>query len=388
MFTLIRNADVYAPESLGQRDILVAGEKIEALAEPGGFSITGVDIDEIDASGLQVMPGMVDSHVHLLGGGGEGGPATRAPEMRIEEIVGGGVTTVIGCLGTDGITRHMSSLMAKARALDAEGITAYVYVGSYELPVQNLTGSVRSDLALLPAVLGAGEIAISDHRSVQPTFDELARLAAECRVGGMLGGKPGILHLHLGDGERGLELVFRIIRETEIPITQIIPTHCNRNAKLLDEALQYAAEGGRIDLTAGIGDHEPSMKVEAAIRLAVEKGAPFDRISVSSDANGSLPVFDGNGNLIGLGVGNQNSMLKQLRAIVRGEVLELPEAVSLFTANPADFYGLNDKGRVAAGGDADLMFLNRDLELVHLLARGRRAVTDGNVVLRGTFSAN
>ena len=386
MLTLIRNASVIAPEPLGPRDILAAGERIVAVADPGTISTSGVEVDEIDAPGLFVLPGMVDSHVHLLGGGGEGGPATRAPEILVEDIVGSGVTTVIGLLGTDGITRHMSSLMAKARGLENEGITAYIYVGSYELPVQTVTGSVRSDLALLPAVLGADEIAVSDHRSAQPTFDELARLAAECRVGGMLGGKPGILHLHLGDGERGLEIVFRIIRETEIPVTQIIPTHCNRNPKLLDEAFRFAAEGGRIDLTAGIGEHAPAIPVEAALRLAVERGVPLDRISVSSDANGSLPVFDDNGRLESLDVASQGSMLEQLRSIVRGGTLELPLAAALFSANPAAFYGLHRKGRVTAGADADLIFVNEDLELVHVLARGQRAVTDGAVVLRSTFS--
>jgi beta-aspartyl-dipeptidase (metallo-type) len=386
MLTLIRNGSVIAPEPLGPQDILVAGECIVAIADLGTISTSGIEIEEIDASGLFVLPGMVDSHVHPLGGGGEGGPATRAPEIRIEDIVGSGVTTIIGLLGTDGITRHPSSLLAKARGLEDEGITAFIYVGSYELPVQNLTGSVRSDLALLPSVLGAGEIAVSDHRSAQPTFDELARLAAECRVGGMLGGKPGILHLHLGDGQRGLELVFRIVHETEIPITQIIPTHCNRNPRLLDEAFRFAAEGGRIDFTAGIGEHAPSMSVEAAIRLAMEKGAPLDRISVSSDANGSLPVFDEDGSLAGLGVASQRSMLEQLRSIVREGILELPLAAALFSANPAAFYGLGRKGRVEAGADADLIFLDRDLELVHVLARGQRAVTDGAVVLRGNFS--
>jgi beta-aspartyl-dipeptidase (metallo-type) len=386
MLTLIRNGSVIAPENLGPRDILTAGERIVSVADPGEISISGVDADEIDASDLFVLPGMVDSHVHLLGGGGEGGPATRAPEIRVEDIVGAGVTTVIGCLGTDGITRHQSSLMAKACGLEAEGITAFVYVGSYELPVHNLTGSVRSDLALLPSVLGAGEVAVSDHRSAQPTFDELARLAAECRVGGMLGGKPGILHLHLGDGARGLELVFRIIRETEIPATQIIPTHCNRNPALLEEAFRFAAEGGRIDLTAGIGEHHPSMSVEAAIRLAVESGTPLDRISVSSDANGSLPVYDEDGALKSLGVASQSALLEQLAAIVGAGILELPEAAALFTANPATFYGLDRKGRVAVNGDADMIFLDRDLRLVHVLARGRKAVTDGSAVLRGSFS--
>ena len=202
----------------------------------------------------------------------------------------------------------------------------------------------------------------------------------------MLGGKPGILHLHLGDGARGLELVWRLLRETEIPITQIIPTHCNRNPELFEEALRFAAEGGRIDLTAGIGRHEPSMTVEKALRLAVEKNTPLDRISVSSDANGSLPVYNENGALVGLGVGSQRTLLEQFRAIVRNQVVDLATAAAMFSTNPAGFYGLSGKGRIEAGADADLMFLDSDLELVHLLARGRRAVSDGKVVLRGTFS--
>ena len=250
-----------------------------------------------------------------------------------------------------------------------------------------MTGSVRSDLALLPSILGAGEIAISDHRSSQPTFDELARLAAECRVGGLLGDKPGILHLHLGDGERRLDPVFRVVRETEIPVTQIIPTHCNRNPELLDEAFRFAAEGGRIDLTASIGDDPPAMTVATAIQLAVERGAPLDRISVSSDANGSLPVFNEDGSLAGLDVASQKALLEQLATIVRDGILELPQAAALFTANPARFYRLERKGRVEAGVDADLLLLDSDFKLVHLVARGRRAVSEGKVVLRGTFPA-
>jgi beta-aspartyl-dipeptidase (metallo-type) len=387
MLKLIRNAEIVIPETIGTRDILIAGEAIVAVADPGTIDVAGCEMEVIDASGLLVLPGLVDTHVHLTGGGGEGGPATRAPEIRVEEIVGAGVTTVIGCLGTDGVTRHPSSLLAKAQGLEAEGITARIYVGSYEVPAQNLTGSVRSDLALLPMVVGAGEIAISDHRSAQPTHDELARLAAECRVGGMLGGKPGILHLHVGDGERGLEPVRRIVRETEIPITQIIPTHCNRNPELLQQALDFAAAGGRIDLTAGIGHHPPSMTVVEAVSRAVAAGVPLERISVSSDGNGSLPVFDESGRLAGMGVASPAALLEQLRRIVGEGVLDLARAAALFSTNPATFYGLKRKGRVAAGADADLMILDSDLELVHLLARGTSAVVDGVVVLRGTFSA-
>src|SRR5512137_381281 len=155
MLTLIRNGEVFGPEPLGKRDVLIGGGAIEAVAEPGTLRTDGLPVEVLDAAGALVLPGLIDPHVHILGGGGEGGPATRAPEIRIEDIVSAGVTSLIGCLGTDGITRHMTSLLAKARALEVEGITAYVFSGSYEVPVNTLTGSVRSDLILIEKVLGA-----------------------------------------------------------------------------------------------------------------------------------------------------------------------------------------------------------------------------------------
>src|SRR5512143_4026042 len=251
MITLIRGGEVFAPEPLGRKDLLLAGGRIEAVAEPGTLDVDGLAAEAVEAAGKSVLPGLIDPHVHILGGGGEGGPTTRAPEIRVEDIVAAGVTTVIGCLGTDGLTRHMTSLLAKARALEIEGVSTWIFSGSYDLPVRTLTGSVRSDLILIDKVIGAGEIAISDHRSSQPTFEEIARLAAECRVGGMLGGKAGILHLHLGDGKRRLEILFRIVRETEIPPTQLVPTHTTRNRALFEEALEWVRAGGAIDVTAG-----------------------------------------------------------------------------------------------------------------------------------------
>jgi beta-aspartyl-dipeptidase (metallo-type) len=386
MLTLVTGGRVFAPEPLGEKDILVAGGTVAAIAEPGAITVGGVPVTTIDAAGAVVIPGLIDPHVHLIGGGGEGGPATRAPEIRVEDIAAHGVTTVIGCLGTDGITRHMTSLLAKARALETEGISTWIFSGSYELPVVTLTGSIRGDLVVVDKVLGAGEIAVSDHRSAQPTFAEVARLAAECRVGGMLGGKPGILHLHLGDGPRGLEYVRRLAEETEIPRTQVVPTHCNRNPRLLDEAVELAAAGGCVDLTAGLDRHGAGIAVVAAVRLLQERGAPLHRVTVSSDANGSIPVFDAAGELTGLGVATQDDLLDSFRSVVREGVLDLTAACRLFSGNAAAIYRLAGKGRIAAGCDADLVVLDADLNPREVLARGRRLVAGGEVIVRGTFS--
>jgi beta-aspartyl-dipeptidase (metallo-type) len=389
MVTLIRGGDVFAPEPLGRKDVLIVGGVIAAVADPGRIRLEGFETDVVDAAGRRVLPGLIDPHVHILGGGGEGGPATRAPEIRVEDIVSCGVTTVIGCLGTDGVTRHMTSLLAKARALEIEGVSTFIYSGSYEIPVKTLTGSVRSDLILIDKVVGAGEIAVSDHRSSQPGFDEIARLAAECRVGGMLGGKAGVLHLHLGDGRRRLEFLFRLIRETEIPATQVIPTHITRNPRLFEHGLEWAAAGGSVDVTVGPDPvpPDPEVRLEEAIARFTATGLPLTRMMASSDSNGSMPVFDESGRLVRLTIATERDFFRKFTEIIRKEILSVETAVRVFSANAADFYKLGKKGRIEPGRDADLIVLDVDLGLSEVIARGKRMIAGGKLLARGTFSA-
>jgi beta-aspartyl-dipeptidase (metallo-type) len=384
MAFLIRGGTVYAPRALGRCDILVAGTKVEAVGPPGSISGSGFEVVTIDAQGMSVLPALIDPHVHILGGGGEGGPATRAPEITVEAVAAAGIATVIGCLGTDGVTRHMASLLAKARALEVEGLNCFLLSGSYEIPVRTLTGSVRSDLVLIEKIVGAGEIAVSDHRSSQPTFEEIAKLAAECRVGGLLGGKAGILVLHLGDGPRGLEPLRRLRAETEIPAGQVVPTHCNRSRRLLEEALEYIRTGGLMDLTAGIDPEEESdddVSVETAVRLCLERCLPLERVTVSSDGNGSLPAFDKDGR-----VASPRTLLRKLRSLVGRGILGLEQAAGLFAANPAAIYKLAGKGLLTPGADADILVLDGEMRPTCLLARGRTLMAGGRLLARSTFA--
>jgi len=388
MFKLISQVKVLSPEDQGVKDILIAGEKIAAIEEPRKIKIEGLEVELIDGSGLVAMPGFIDPHVHILGGGGEGGPATRAPEIRVEDCASAGVTTVIGCLGTDSITRHLSSLLAKARALEIEGLSTWIYAGAYNLPAPTITGSVRSDLVLIDKVIGAGEIALSDHRSSQPVYEEFLELVAECRVGGLLGGKAGIAHFHLGDGSRGLDYLFRMIKETEIPATQVIPTHTSRNRYLFEQAMEWLKLGGFIDLTTGPEPvEEGEISVAEALKQIKAANLPLSRVTVSSDSNGSLPAFNGQGELIGLGVANQKDFLRTFQQIWREKILTREEAIQVFSTNAAGFYKLPGKGRVETGFEADLLLLNEAAELRYVLSRGKALLEKGRLKVRGTFSS-
>ena len=390
MITLIQNGNIYAPEPLGQKDILICGNKIVAIDQPGKIKIAGIDFETVNASEKTVVPSFIDSHVHILGGGGEGGPSTRAPEIKIEDILQCGVSTVIGCLGTDGTTRHLESLLVKARGLEIEGISSYIFSGSYQIPVVTITGNVCSDLVVIDKVIGVGEIAISDHRSSQPTFEELARLAAECRVGGMLGDKAGVLHLHVGDGPRRLEMLFKLIKETEIPPTQVIPTHVNRNLQLLEEAIDFIHQGGYFDLTAG-PDPEPKdeeeISIAAAVQLCKKKNVPLTRITVSSDSNGSFPAFDKKGNLVGLTFATQKSLLKNFRYMIKNNILSMEEGLRIFSTNPAHFYKLKQKGKIQAGKDADFLLFDQNYNITDFFILGKRVIDRGELIAKGTFSS-
>lgn len=387
-FTLLRGAYVLSPEDLGKQDILIAGEKIAAIA-PQLNAPEGYDCLEVDLTGCTLMPGFIDSHVHMIGGGGEGGYATRTPEILLSKVTTAGVTTMVGCLGTDGTTRHVESLLAKARGLESEGISTYIYTGAYEIPTPTITGSVRKDIIMIDKIIGAGEIAMSDHRSAQPAKAEYQKLTAEARIGGMLSGKAGIVDMHLGDGKNGMKLLFEITENEEIPKTQFLPTHVNRNAALFAESIEWAKQGGFIDITSGVSPAEGSKKAvkpSTAVRKALEAGVELSRITMSSDGNGSVPVFDQEGNTIGVGVASQSSLLEEVRDMIQKEGIKASDAIKVVTSNVAKALKLwPDKGSIAVKSAADFTVVTADFELKHVWAKGRHMVSDGRAIILGTF---
>lgn len=389
MITVIVNGDVYAPEPLGRRDLLVIGRELALVGDARDWPLPPViPARVLDARGALVFPGFVDGHVHITGGGGEGGFRTRTPEIALSSLVRAGITTVIGCLGTDSVTRSPAALYAKAKALEEEGITAFILTGAYRVPTATFTGDVMKDLVLIDPVVGAGEIAVSDHRSAQPTLDELRRLVADTRVGGILAGKAGVVNLHLGDGEAGLGPVRALMEGTELPWSQVLPTHVNRNERLFAEALAYAMAGGWIDLTASpTARPEPGeLTAAAALRRCLDAGVPMERVTLTSDGQGSLPVFSRSGELERLEVGAVASVVREVRDAVLDLGVPLEIALATLTRNPAAFYKLKGKGRIAAGLDADLVLADpATLEVRTVLARGRILMEDGRLQAMGTF---
>ena len=382
---LLRNAQTFAPEPLGRQHLLLGGGRILWMGSELDSLPASLGVETIDLEGRRLIPGLIDAHVHVTGGGGEAGFRTRVPPLGVSRFTRAGITTVVGLLGTDDVARGPRDLLATVYALREEGLSAFAFTGGYHVPPRTLTGTVRGDLVFIEALIGIGELAISDHRSSQPSFDELLRLASDAHVAGLMTGKAGLLHLHLGDGPRGLELVRRALQESELPPRVFHPTHVNRRKALFDEALELAKSGCTIDLTAfPVEEGEDAWSAADGLLRYLDSGAPATRITVSSDAGGCLPVFDADGHVCKMGVGESGALLQTLHEVLqRGVPLE--RALPAFTSNPATLLRMERKGRIAVGADADLVTLDDDGQAHDVIARGVVHVRGGEVQSLGMF---
>ena len=382
---LIRNAIVYSPEPIGRKDLLVGGNVVLEISDKITLPL-GSDIEFVDADGLIVVPGLIDNHVHIAGAGGEGGPATRTPELKLSDMFSGGVTTVIGCLGTDGLTRSVESVLMKAKSLRLEGASAWIWTGAYQVPTPTITGDAGRDIALIEEIIGIGELAISDHRSSCPSVEELIRITALARVGGMLGKKAGMVNIHLGDARNPFTPLHEVVKRSELKYRQFLPTHCNRNSYIFEDSKIYG-QAGYIDLTTSSWPYyqDEEIKPSSGLKILLEAGVPADHITFSSDSCGSLPGFDEQGRLVKLEMGLPSANLRELGDAVLKEKIPIEKALKVLTSNVASILKLPGKGFISKGMDADLLFLDRGMNIVHLMAMGKWVVKSGSVIKKGTY---
>lgn len=389
MVTIIKNIEVYAPEFLGKKDVLFLNDKIEGLYDTINEINPLIESEVIDGSDFIMFPGLIDSHVHIAGGGGEAGFRSRTPEISIIDLITCGITTVVGCLGTDNVCRNMNNLIAKACGLEEEGISSYVYTGSYEIPVKTVTGDIRSDFMLIPKVIGVGEIALSDFRSSKPSFEEFVKIIHEAKVGGLLSRKKGIVHIHIGDSKEGLKYLFELCKNGDIDLSQVIPTHVNRNRALLDSAIEYGKNGGYLDLTSsyvkGI-EEEEKLRISKIIPEILSKGVDISRITCSSDSQGSLPVINSEGKFIGIGIGKPKSLYNEIRELLLNSQIPKEKIISLVTKNVANILGLEHKGEIKKGKDADVIFVDKNnYHIKYVFTKGNKIIDNGKILINETF---
>lgn len=374
---LLKNCDLWSPEHLGRRDVFVAGGKIVAVEPELAIDFPG--LETIDLKGAKLVPGLIDQHIHVTGGGGEGGWQSRCPELVFSELVRAGVTTFLGVSGTDSMSRSIENLLAKVRGLAAEGASGWMWTSNYAFPPTTITRDVKTDLFAIPEVLGV-KIALGDHRSSWPTTDELLRLASEVRIAGMLTGKVGFVHVHLGDHPTAFDLMEACIA-TGIPAKHFRPSHTGRHPEVFRRACEFAKAGGIMDITTGGGNYLGT--AAETLRAALAAGVPAERITLSSDGHGSMPRFNDAGEMVGLAVGLINCNKETIGELAKD--LGLETALRFMTTNVAHALNLTEKGAIVPGADADMLVVDDAFEPQWVFMRGRIAMREGELLMKGAF---
>ena len=384
MIKLLKNANIYAPEPLGVKDILIVDETICRIAD----KIEGYeglpDVETFDLEGKTVVPGYIDMHVHITGGGGEQGSASRVPESQLSIFTTNGITTVVGLLGTDGITRSIENLVAKARALNDEGMTAYTLTSAYGYPPVTMTGSVEKDIMMITPMIGV-KVAVSDHRSSNPTGEDLIALATAARRAGLLSNTPGLVTMHMGSGKGRLNPIFYVLDNSDVSPKNLLPTHMLRSPELIEDGVELVRRGGYIDCTVGCTPEEMEEGAAQIADLLNREGVSADHVTMSTDAFGSQPKFNEIGECIGLTYASPKYLHQTVQSLVR-RGLPLEEVLKMVTSTPADLLAKKGvKGCVAEGADADILVLGEELAIESLFMRGKTAVLNGKVLMKGRF---
>lgn len=377
MFVLIKNAYVYSPYDMGKQEILIANEKVAKIDKKINFAYDDVKI--IDAKGKKIIPGFIDKHIHITGGGGEAGFKSKVFEVGLNTLIRAGITSVVGLLGTDSISRSVENLLAKTKGLKEQGINAYCLSGAYEYPSPTLTGSIKKDIAFIDEIIGT-KIAISDHRDSAISVDELSRLVLDTRVGGMIGGKKSFVTIHMGDFTQCLDKIYECMEKNYINIKLFQPTHIGRNEKLFYEGLKFNQKGGYIDISAD-GNFDDICQL---FKILKSKNANFDLITISSDGNGSWSEYDENGALVKIGAARCDLVYQKLKELIKTSTLSFEDALKLGTLNVAKSIGIN-AGEIKQGLNADLVMLDENLDIDMVMVKGKVFLEDKELLVKGMF---
>lgn len=375
--TLLQNAEVFAPERLGVTDVLVAGRSVVALGQ--NLSVSGLpDVTTVDLTGRTLVPGLIDGHLHHIGGCGLAGYSSRAPELWAGELALAGITTSVATPGIETLTKNMDAVLAKAYALEQDGLSTYAFLGGFRKPFLTLTGSIRRDLYLIEKLIGI-KVALGDAVASRFSDDELADLAAELEWSSRATDKACIMHAHLGGlPDPAAQLMHAIKHSTAAP-ERFQATHGNNTEETLAASVELTKAGCVVDLNPlldPVRGVARSIGTRHAVPQLLDAGVELSMLTMSTDGNANVPKLRQDG--------SRGPYLKNLGTLWEGTVelvteagLTLEQALPLVTSNPARVLRLEaSKGRIGVGLDADLLVLDGALQITDVYAKGAQVVRD------------
>src|SRR5436190_24261999 len=98
MIEYLTHADVFAPEPVGVVNVLLCTGKIAWIGAERLDLPRSLPVRTRDLEGRRLVPGFIDAHVHVTGGGGESGAKSKVPPVMLSRFTRGGTTSVVGLL--------------------------------------------------------------------------------------------------------------------------------------------------------------------------------------------------------------------------------------------------------------------------------------------------
>lgn len=378
---LIRSTDTYSPDPLGACDLLVVGEKIVRMGPDLSELAVALGAQVVKTPG-RVLPGLIDQHMHYIGGGDGDGPNARQPEIPFTDIASSGITTAVGILGSEMEAKTLPVLLRRAHELDRLGLETFIYSGAMEVPGPSLTQSIRSDIVLIDKVIGA-KAALAERIYPNMNFPALAQMAGQLMQARSASGKASVLHMHIGSLPHALRDLRRLFDEFAFPIEMAVPSHANRSldrTPLFLEMCDLAKQGMVMDITCCLGplDGLGAFGIDPveAVKRALDAGVPLSNITLSGDTGVAVPSENGWRQV------PPSILFRDLRRLVEEAGLGWHAALLPFTRTIARVLGLSGrKGALQEAGDADMILLDEADNIAAVLARGR-AIHDPNGVFK------
>lgn len=398
--TVIRGGTVVAPNRTGQTDVAITDGVIAAI----GPDLAGDGAEVIDAQGLLVLPGGVDSHCHIEQISGAGLMNADTFETATRSAVFGGTTTVVS-FAAQHPGQRIRKVVADYAALAAKGA---LIDHAFHMIVSDIEGGNLTDD--LPAMIAKG------HRSIKifTTYDKvrqddrsiLALMAMARRQGALVcihAENDGIIrhvteellaegktapkyHAASHPREAEIEAIDRMCRFAAFTDARIMIFHVStregadivRRARAAGVAVQAETCPHYLFMTAEVLDRDRPARfmcsppqrtaddqvalweaiADGTLQLVTSDHAPYRMDETGKFAHGSDAPF----NLIANGMpGLETRLPLMFDAMVHRGRGGLDAFVALTSTGPARAFGLPDKGHLTPGADADIAIWDPDL---------------------------
>lgn len=113
---------------------------------------------------------------------------------------------------------------------------------------------------------------------------------------------------------------------------------------------------------------------------------PKEQMTLSSDSNGSQPVWNDKKEIIGITAAKMDTLYGTIRSLVDDFHLDFSEALQFATVNVAKALKLYpQKGTVQKDSDGDLVLLDDNNNIDTVIAKGQILMQNQQILVKGLF---